>query len=336
MRGRCTLTRGVARDGRPPPGTRRTGRLGLIAVVATAPLLTTGCNPGAAEARELDVACSDGDATACNRLGWRVRQGEQVLADWRRAAALFERACDGGEAEGCVRLARLRLHRSAEGRGITPDTASAVDLFQRGCAAGAAVGCTDLATLHIDRTEADTTGTTDLYGLAAPLYERACDEGDLKGCTLLGTLHDAGHGVETDVVRAAALHRRACDGGSLLGCAHFGRSLELGSGVEADIARAAGLYERACEEEMTGCFRLAGLHWRGAGVEQDIERAAELFDQACDGTVRRDEGSPPVAESCFRIAEMIVDGEIDRPLWRASSYFRAACRLGYDDACGRS
>ena len=317
------------------PGQTTGPRTLLLAALAAA-AASFACNPGAGEARELDAACAEGDAAACNQLGYRVRQGQYVLADWRRAADLFRQACDGGEPEGCVRLARMHVHRAAQRRGVALDSAVAETLFQQGCDGEALVGCTDLAGLYVGRTVADTTGATDLYGRAAGLYERACEGGEMTGCTRLGALYGEGRGVAGDPDRAADLHRRACDGGTQLGCAHLGQSYESGQGVERDAVRAAALYEQACETEMTGCFRLAGLYTRGVGVAQDYERAAELFDDACDGTMRRDVGSPPVAESCFRLADMIVNGTVDRPLWRASRYFRSACSLGHDEACGRS
>ena len=92
-----------------------TGRLLLVTAVAA----LSACNPGAEEARSLDASCSDGDAAACYSLAYKVQQGEHVLRDWRRAADLFQLACDGREAEGCVRLGRMHVHGAAESRGVT-------------------------------------------------------------------------------------------------------------------------------------------------------------------------------------------------------------------------
>ena len=70
---------------------------------------------------------------------------------------------------------------------------------------------------------------------------------------------------------------------------------------------------------------------------QDYDRAVELFDKACDGTMNRDEGSPPMGESCFRVGDLYANGTgVERNLSRASFFFRRACRLGYQDACRRS
>lgn len=288
-----------------------------------------GCSPGAGEARDLDASCQEGDAAACNELGYRVQQGQYVLADWRRASDLFTQACDEGEAEGCVRLARLHLHARAQSRGVSHDSMIAETLLEQGCDGGELSGCTDLAELYLEGRGSGDTG-------AAGLYLRACDGGEMLGCTRLGLLHEEGRGVESDPVRATDLHDRACNGGSPLGCTHLGQSYETGLGVDLDAPRAAGLYEGACEDEMLGCFRLAALYVDGNGVSQDPEQAIELFIKACYGTLRQDEGSPGIGESCFRAGDMIVNGVVDRPLWRASGYFRSACSRGYEDACGRS
>ena len=78
-------------------------RFSLGAVV----LVLLACNPGGREARDLRADCRDGSADACADLGERVFAGRQVLRDRDRAADLFEQACDGGAAEGCVRLGRM-------------------------------------------------------------------------------------------------------------------------------------------------------------------------------------------------------------------------------------
>ena len=315
---------------RTPPGIWRSGRLASITVaILAAGAGLAGCNPEAGVARDLAAQCDSGDAAACNDLGWRVRQGDHVLADWRHAAELFERACDAGEGMGCVRLARLHVHSRGASRGVRHDTVRAMAFLERGCAEGAPRGCVDLADVHLDGSAADT-------ATAIALLEDGCDRGSPAGCTRLGLLLATGKGVEPDPARGVELLGRACADGDALGCAHLGHAHELGLGVDADIARAVALYEDACETEMVGCFRLGELSRRGHGVPQDFEEAADLLGRACRGTMRRDVGSPAVGEACFALGEMVVNGAIERPLWRASQYFRSACNLGYQDACGRS
>jgi TPR repeat protein len=315
---------------------RRALRVGLLAAL----VLVASCNPGAEEARELRSSCAQGDTAACTELGYRVMQGQNVLRDWRRAAELFGHACDGGNAEGCVRLASMHVHDDAENRGVSLDSTLAADLLERGCHGGAMRGCAHLAEMYLAddsiTPDVEPTGPVQDLGRAVALYRRACDGEDFDACASLGLLHQEGTGLDADVPRAAALYRQACDGGSMLGCAHLGVALERGRGLERDVSRAAELYEQACEVEMTGCFHLADLHTRGEAVDQDYDRAVELLGKACRGTMVRDEGSKPLAESCFRLAEMNANGAgIERNLGRAGYYFRRACRLGMAEACRR-
>ncbi len=301
-------------------------------------LLLVACDPRAREARELRASCSAGDAAACDRLGYQNFRGDHVLRDWRRAADLFQAACDGGEGEGCVRLARLHVDASAERRGVAFDSTVAARLLEQGCDRGMLVGCTELGDMYAETDsvvpDVQAKGVLQDFSRAASLYGRACDGGELPGCARLGVLYRDGTGVERDAARAVALYTRACDGGAPLGCARLGEAYAAGTGVDADPGRAADLFEKACASEMIGCFRLAELLVRDGG---SADRAVELFDKACDGTLAHGDGSPPVSESCFRLGEMYANGSgVDRDVYRAGSYFRRACRLGYQEACRRS
>jgi TPR repeat protein len=66
-----------------------------------------------------------------------LQEGRALEADGARAAVWYERACELGLPEGCVRLGIL--HRF--GAGVRHDEARAVALFERACAAGDEEGC---------------------------------------------------------------------------------------------------------------------------------------------------------------------------------------------------
>jgi TPR repeat protein len=52
--------------------------------------------------------------------------------------------------------------------------------------------------------------------------------------------------------------------------------------------------------------------------------------------VRRGVGSPAIAEACFAAAELYANGSGgEGTLFRAFRYYRRACNLGYQEACGR-
>jgi TPR repeat protein len=57
-------------------------------------------------------ACEEGNALGCNFLGLRYERGQGVVKDFSRAADLFKQACDTGLQLGCENLARLKKHPS--------------------------------------------------------------------------------------------------------------------------------------------------------------------------------------------------------------------------------
>ncbi len=312
------------------------GKMLLVTVVVA----LSACNPGAEEARTLQALCGDGDAGACNDLGYRAFRGEHILRDWRRAADLFQHACDGGEAEGCVRLGRLHVNDASGRHGVTRDSTLAANLYQQGCDGGAMPGCIYLGDMYLERDtiiqDVEPQGVTQDLARGASLFQQACEGGEMPGCTKLGVSYQEGLGVVQDLARAASLYQEACDGDAALGCSHLGELYAAGAGVAQDLNRAATLYEEACDVEMVGCFNLGDLFARGSGVTRDYDRAVELFQQACDGTMNRGEGSAPIAEGCFRVGDLYATGTgVAWNLSRASRLFRRACRLGYEEACRR-
>jgi TPR repeat protein len=57
--------------------------------------------------------------------------------DEGRATALWNRACDGGNAAGCANLGWAHLL----GRGVPRDRSRALELLRKGCEGGSAWGC---------------------------------------------------------------------------------------------------------------------------------------------------------------------------------------------------
>jgi TPR repeat protein len=54
------------------------------------------------------VACNRGDVSGCMMAGDLLENGRGVDEDDQQAIAMFDRACHGGEAEGCSRAETLR------------------------------------------------------------------------------------------------------------------------------------------------------------------------------------------------------------------------------------
>ena len=70
-------------------------------------------------------ACDGGAMDGCTHLGSQYQDTAGVAQDFARAASLFGRACDGGALDACSKLGIMREH----GEGISQDPALAADLF---------------------------------------------------------------------------------------------------------------------------------------------------------------------------------------------------------------
>lgn len=78
-------------------------------------------------------ACERGDGLRCQRLGWEYEQGERVRLDPERALALYEKGCAARAASSCFFAGTL-----LEGRGRRTPAAA---LYARACSGGDAEGC---------------------------------------------------------------------------------------------------------------------------------------------------------------------------------------------------
>jgi hypothetical protein len=57
-----------------------------------------------------------------------------------KAGSLYDRACQGGNAQGCSNLGNLLV----QGLGVTQDTARGIELLRKGCKMGNEWGCNEL------------------------------------------------------------------------------------------------------------------------------------------------------------------------------------------------
>ncbi len=103
-----------------------------------------GARASAARATEIyEQACASRGGVACFQLGLRVRDAPGYRDD-ARAVELFRMACDSGEVErACGSLAAAY----DMGRGVPQDRAAAIPLYHRACDGGHASSCVRLAEL---------------------------------------------------------------------------------------------------------------------------------------------------------------------------------------------
>ena len=256
-------------------------------------------------------ACEGGEPAACLQGGLLYRD-EPVLKNLPVAAQLFQRACDGKNAEGCNDIAL----EYARGTAVTKDEARAASLFGQACDGGVAPACTSLG-----RAYQNGRGVAPDVSRARTLFQKACDGGGTVGCFEGGLLVMRGVGGPADPTRAASMFQQACDKGSPVACANLGYAYLRGDGVTKDEGHAAALYQRACDSGgAPACNYLAGMYTGGRGVTKDLARAATLLERSCDGNY---------ADACRTLSQRYGQGiGVGRNPTRAAELARRAAQLG--------
>ena len=138
------------------------------------------------------VAGPEWDVSGCSLLGSLYEQGWGVAKDPKRAAALFEKSCSGGDATGCFFLGNM-YH---SGSSLPKDVARAAALFERACNPTQEDGCYSLA--QVGEMYLSGSGVSKDVARAAVLLERACDGGTASACASLGEMYRSGTGVRKD------------------------------------------------------------------------------------------------------------------------------------------
>ena len=93
--------------------------------------------------------------------------------DYQKAAQFYQKACDEGEALGCLNLGVLYQ----VGKGLRQDYKKAVQLHQKACDGGEALSCNGLGALY-----AEDKGVRQNFSTAKEYYGKACDLGLQLGC----------------------------------------------------------------------------------------------------------------------------------------------------------
>lgn len=214
--------------------------------------------------------CDQGTAAACRQLGRWAEHGGGVEVDPKKALELYDRACVGGDALGCVMQGNLL----AQGKGEVPRNPDlAARLFKKSCDARNVYGCTQLGRAALQG-EGRPRSPQEALDLLVPV----CRSGVAMGCVAAGESSIA----DGDDTEAARFFQLACDGGSLTGCTALGVLLSNGWGVAADVTRAQGILELGCTQgDGRACASLAALH-DGKRLGRDPELSAKLTKQACE------------------------------------------------------
>ncbi|MFO0746187.1 MAG: tetratricopeptide repeat protein [Myxococcota bacterium] len=217
------------------------------------------------------TACERGDLAVCVDLGYRLETGDGVPKSVAQARKLYDKACTGGNQEGCVLKGMLILD------GPRPDVALARTLFDTACQRRLTFGCRNLGFWYLDGR-----GGAPDAARATELFERACaaSDPDAEACEQLcekayldGQFSSDGAPYRAGLVWAD----RGCSVGSAKSCDQAGvfhlHLSEWAASMDA-YAKACALGDgHACSQ---GAFHLAA---DGDAPTKDPARAA-LFD-AC-------------------------------------------------------
>jgi TPR repeat protein len=89
-------------------------------------------------ARRVDEECAAGRAASCTSVGVQTAFGTYGRSkDEKAAVPVLEKACAGGDPQGCHELAVMIEY----GRGVTRDAGRARELHKRACDAGFSASC---------------------------------------------------------------------------------------------------------------------------------------------------------------------------------------------------
>ena len=190
-----------------------------------------------AASKLFEKSCASGWFPACD-LGAKLSFAASGTAKID-VYAMFKRACNGGEAEGCWSLGSL----FDLGLGVRQNDGEALQAFQLACDGGAKLGCTSLAKL-IDAGR----GTTADPAKAVAILKSSCDRGYAHACSALSDHYFLGRGITKDYALGMSTLERACTGEDRASCLTLAMRYEVGmGGIAKDPVKAQRYYTRACE-----------------------------------------------------------------------------------------
>ena len=242
-------------------------------------------------------ACEGGVVTSCTALGRcysRPGCGRTGEADARvgrhaaRALPWLDKACTGGDPDGCVDFAAYLWLGIA---GVASDRPRAEKLLADACKRRHGPACGRLAVAQ---------RSTGRLKAAARSSRKACDLGDIATCASWAERRLAGGPGRSEGRAIASDLRRACVGGLASSCLSLGDVFADGKGVTANADMAVRWHITGCRAgEHMACARI-GERWQRGGFPKSGNRlGVRAIRQGCVG------GDVP---SCKRLAEVYRRG----------------------------
>lgn len=281
-----------------------------------------GCATSKADPRW--EACVDEDAQQC--MNW----GKHSALDQKpyRALVAFQFACELGEADGCMEMAKFF------GR-IPENKAEMNQALRESCDKGEPLACVELAKLGPRRN-------------AIPVFKSACEQGVGRGCAEWAAAKRDLWRLESELTESVRLDEKACELGVSSSCLRAGQAYYFGSGVPQDKPKSEAFFERSCNDETgDGCATLAKIFSEGVGVDPDPVKARQYYALAAkhqpqDAQSRRrskflinvgvcNRGD---AIACYNAGLILQEGvEVDRNLTTAREFYNLSCQRGLERGC---
>jgi len=228
--------------------------------------------------RFLDSNCRLGNGKACNTLGVRYADGNDLQKDLDRAHEYLGLGCAAGEGIACINSAFY---------GASPTEQMSV--ARRGCELKSPLSCAWYGKWLLE------SHSLDDHPKGIQNLEFACNGGSGLGCWQLGEAYEEGLGVSKDEAKAVELQTRSCTYSFAAGCIALGNHLANGVGRPANPKLALKSYEVGCKlDAKSGCYALGFAYARGIGGEKDLKTARVHWARSCDAGH---------AEACRMLAE---------------------------------
>ena len=230
-------------------------------------------------ARLFEAACKLADMTGCYEQGLLSRPNHERRNDAEDAKArlLWERACDGGQAQACTGLGRL--YTDPDGKWHDP--VKALLKLDKGCDRDEPEACFLAALMHRSgkHNPANASKATKRFGTACSLRHAGA-------CLELAQAHQNGVGVTQNLVKAKALYERACTLGNGNGCFMVAVSklsaaqrvaMSSGSTPQWTVEQRKWLALSCDKGYLPSCQSLAFSHFLGKRYDEAVEVSTKLI-----------------------------------------------------------
>jgi|GEM_PF-6155006 len=284
--------------------------------------------------------CMTADGAACTSAGALFVARGPSEANYSAAKEAYDKACNLGHAEGCMRAARFaiernvitRLYRRAcklgdrRGCRAKPPATPSVRRLTRACLWGSRAACKLRGRMVADNQIQTISNAQRIAFLRA-----GCRTLEPKSCGALGRMYHDGDGVPRDVQRAYDAFHRACDEGGTDSCRALTKLYETQADAGNAITKTnpghtVQAYRGACHTgDTVACLRFAQALQIGDGTARDRVKAVRIFESCCASGDSR---------GCVAAAKMYRRGwGVEFSPSRAANLLRSGCKLGDATSC---